>query len=119
LKFRSLDAAGDWRFGAGLQSYLTEEDAVATDVKTALKVFLGECFWALNAGVDWWNLLGARARAEQNIVLQCRQVISSREGVTKINRVEALLDRSTRRLTISFNVDTVFSRNLNGEVAVP
>lgn len=119
MKFRALDAAGDWSFGAGLQSYLTEEDAVAADIGTALKIFLGECFFALDAGVDWWNLIGARARAEQNIVLQCRQVISSRTGVTKINRVDAFLDRSTRRVSVAYNIDTVFTRNLNGEIAVP
>ncbi len=119
MRFRGIDAAGDWQFGAGLQSYLLDEDAIAADIKTALKVFLGECFFALDFGVDWWNLLGSRKGATENIILQCRQLISSREGVTKINRVEAVLDRGTRRLNVSFNVDTVFTRNLNGEVAVP
>lgn len=119
MKFRALDSAGDWTFGAGQQSYLTDEDATAADIKTALKIFLGEVFFALDAGVDWWNLIGARAGAEQNIILQCRQVISSRQDVTRINRVDALLNHSTRGLNVTFNVDTVFTRNLNGEIAVP
>ena len=119
MKFRALDSSGDWQCGAGLQSYFNEEQAVSTDIKTALKVFLGECFFALDFGVDWWNLIGARAGAEQNIILQCRQMIASREGVTKINRVDAVLNRNTRRLSVSYNINTVFTRNLTGEVAVP
>lgn len=119
MKFRALDGDGDWQFGSGNQSYLTAEDAVAADIKTALRMFLGECFFALDFGVDWWNLLGARGAAEQDIVLQCRQMISSREGVSRINSVNAVLDRDTRRLTVDFSVDTVFTRNLTGEVAVP
>lgn len=119
MRFRALDAAGDWTLGSGVQSYFVEEDAVAADIRTALKIFLGECFFALDAGVDWWNLIGARNGAAENIVLQCRKVIAARDGVTRINRVEALLDRTTRGLRVSFNVDTVFSRNLNGEIVVP
>ncbi len=119
MRFRALDQNGDWTCGAGTQSYFTDEDAISADIKTALKIFLGEVFWALDAGVDWWNLIGARKGAEQNIILQCRQVISSRQGVTRINKVESILDRNTRRLSVSFNIDTVFSRNLNGEIAVP
>lgn len=119
MKFRALDGNGDWQFGSGNQSYLTEEDAVVADIKTALRMFLGECFFALDFGVDWWNLIGGRGDAEQNIVLQCRQMISSREGVSKINAVEATLDRDTRGLVVAFSVDTVFTRNLTGEVAVP
>lgn len=119
MKIRALDQDGDWSFGAGLQSYLNDEDAIAQDLRTALKVFLGEIFFALDFGVDWWNLLGSRDNAEQNIVLQCRQMISSRDGVTRINEVQAVLDRDTRGLAVTFNVDTEFTRNLLGEVAIP
>ncbi len=119
-RFRGIDADGDWQFGAGLQSYFTDEDAIAADIKTALRLFLGEVFFDLTAGVDWWNLLSSRGKdVDQSIILQCRQVVSSREGVTRINRVESILDRDTRRLSVRFDVDTVFTRNLNGEVVVP
>lgn len=117
-RFRAIDENGDFIFGAGLQSYFVDEDAIAADIKTALRTFLGEVFFALNFGVDWWNLLSSRQNSEQNIILQCRQIIAAREGVTRINRVEPILDRTTRRVSITFNVDTIFTRNLNGEVAV-
>lgn len=117
MRFRSLDSAGDWTFGAGVQNYFVEETAINADIRTALKVFLGECFFALDFGVDWWNLIGGKSA--QAIILQCRQVIAGREGVTRINRVDSVFNRDTRRLSVSYSVDTVFTRNLNGEIAVP
>lgn len=115
--FRALTPTGDWTFGNGIQNYATDQTAIALDISTALKVFLGECFWATNAGVDWWNLLGGKDQV--NLLLQCRQVISSRDGVTKINSVSASLDRTTRRLSVAFNVDTIYSKNTTGTAQVP
>ncbi len=115
--FRSLTPLGDWTFGNGIQNYATEQNAISLDILTALKVFLGECFWDTSAGVDWWNLIGGKDQV--NLLLQCRQVISSREGVTKINSVNAHLDRTTRRLAVSFSVDTIYSKNTTGTVVLP
>lgn len=97
---------GDWTFGQGQQNYLTGEAEINQDIATALKVFLGECFFDTSFGVDWWNLIGGRNAAA--IVLQCRKIIAARPGVTKITSVFAALDAS-RALRISYNVSTVFS----------
>lgn len=115
--FRSLNSDGDWTLGNGLQNYAHDEAAIALDISTALKVFLGECPWATDAGVDWWNLLGGKDQV--NLLLQTRQVIASRDGVTKITSVEAFLDRATRRLAVTYKVDTIYSRNLTNTVLVP
>lgn len=116
MKFRALTSQGDWQLGTGVQSYFTDEDAIAADIGTALKVFLGECFFALNAGVDWWNLIGSKD--EQGIILQCRTVISQREGVARINSVTASLERGQRRLTVSYDVDTIYSQRIVNSVSV-
>lgn len=117
MSFRALDSSSDWQFGAGLQSYFTDERAINADISTALKVFLGECFFALDAGVDWWNLIGGKD--EQGIILQCRTVIAQRAGVARINSVTASLDRSTRKLTVTYNVDTIYSQSISNSVTVP
>lgn len=106
--FRALDSKGDWQFGAGLQSYFVDGDAINADIATALRVFLGECWFALNAGVDWWNLIGSKD--EQGIILQCRTVIAGRYGVVRINSVTASL--INRKLHLTYNVDTIFSQNV-------
>lgn len=116
MTFRALDSNGDWQLGAGRQSYFAEEKAINADIATALRVFLGECFFALDAGVDWWNLIGSKD--EQGIILQCRSVIAQREGVARINSVTASLNRGTRALSVTYNVDTIYSQSIANTVTV-
>lgn len=110
---------GDWTFGQGRGNYLTGEAEINQDIATALKVFLGECFFDTGFGVDWWNLIGAKAaKAADSIILQCRKVIAERPGVTKITAVTATIDRNTRALRISYNVSTVFSLQTINTVSI-
>ena len=113
MKFRALDSAGDWSFGKGRQSYTTGDRAVNLNVETALKIFRGEVFWRLEFGVDWWNLLGAKNSAA-SIILQCRELIVSRYGVARINRVSPNLNRTTRNLNVQYDIRTIFSRSVRG-----
>jgi hypothetical protein len=118
MKFRGITETNDWTFGAGVQSYFTDSQAIGANVKTRLQTFLGECFFALNLGVDWWNLLGTKNPiAQQNIILQCRSVIAQSYGVTRINTVTPVFDSTTRSLTVSYDIDTIFTRNQTGSVS--
>lgn len=114
---RALDGSGDWRFGQGRQDYLRDDDAVALNIATRLRCFLNDCFWAADFGVDWWNLLGARnPTAQTNIILQTRAMIAASFGVVRINSVKPVTNRTTRRLRLEYNVDTIFTRGLVGSV---
>ena len=117
MTFRNLDPSGDWTFGQGRQNYLRDQDAVKLNIATRLRSFLNDCFWDLQAGVDWWNLLGVRNPAAQtNIIIQTRSVLGNSYGVVRINSVTASTDHTTRRLTVRYDVDTIFTRNLVGTV---
>ena len=115
-KFRAIDPlTDDWAFGNGVQSYLTGEAAIEADIKTALQVFLGECFFALSAGVDWLNLIGGKNPAAQaGVILQCRAVILGINGVVSVNSVSPSLNG--RALTVAYSVNTAFSQNVSGSV---
>ncbi len=114
---RHLDASGDWTFGHGRQEYLRDEAAIELNIATRLRSFLNDCFWSLNFGVDWWNLLGAKSDAAQtNIIIQTRAMLAASYGVTRINSVTAALDHATRRLTVSYNVDTIFTHSVVASV---
>ena len=118
--FRGITAANDWTFGQGRNSYFTKEQAIAADIKTSLLFFLNDCWFSMTTGIDWWNLLASKGEvAKQNILLQARLAIIQREGVVRINSVEAVTDSAQRRLTIKFNVDTIYSRNLTGYAQLP
>lgn len=114
MKIRALDADGDWVFGQGRGSYLTGLDAIIQDIDTALHIFLGECSWSMTFGVDWFNLIGAKAPiAQQNIVLQCREIIATRQGVSKINSVEAVFTNFRRELSVQYNISTIYGQTSN------
>jgi hypothetical protein len=75
---------------------------------------LGECFWAVDFGVDWFNLIGGKApQVQQNIILQARQVISSRVGVTNINSVTVTFTDYRRSLSIVYDISTIFGTYRN------
>jgi hypothetical protein len=118
--FRGITGSGDWTFGAGRESYFRDSAAIAADIRTALLLFLNDCFFAMTTGIDWWNLLGAKNPvAKENIVIQTRATILSREGVVRVNSVEAAVNPTTRKVTLKYDIDTIYSRNLRGFLQTP
>jgi hypothetical protein len=113
MKIRAIDEQGDWVFGQSRNSYFTGAAEIIEDIDTALNLFMGEAFWAMDAGVDWWNLIGGKnPQAQQNIIVQCREVIASRWGVTKINSVDVEFSNYRRNLSITYSIETIYgSRN--------
>lgn len=119
MKIRALDSGGDWEFGRGLQSYLVDQQAIEENVATRLRQFLGDCFWAVEQGVDWFSLLGVKGpQTQAAIVLAARQVIAESYGIVRINSVEASTDATTRRCTVAYNTDSIFSRSVQGTVTI-
>lgn len=116
---RNLDSSGDWTFGHGRQDMLRDADAIAMNLKTRLRFFRGDCFWRMDFGVDWWNLLGVKSSAAAgNIVLQCRAMIATSYGVVRIDRVSSSTNAQTRALSVQYDVDTVFSRRIRNAVVI-
>lgn len=117
MSFRAIDGAGDWSFGSGRGNYFRDAAAIAANVRTRLLFWLNDCFFALEDGVDWRNLLGGkRPAAEQAIVLQCRTVIIESFGVVKIVSVTSFFATAPRRLTVNYTIDTIFSRGVAGRI---
>lgn len=116
--FRGISADDDWQFGQGVGSYFKRDKAVNANLRTRLLFFLNDCFFAMNVGIDWWNLLGSRnPAAKANIILAVRQTIIQSEGVVRINTVDVTVDPITRRATTTWNIDTIYSRNVTGSAS--
>lgn len=114
---RALDSDGDFVFGHGKQDYFTDNAAIAENIRTRLLSFFGDCFFDLEAGVDWFSLLGYPATVEE-IQLSCRAVIANSAGVVNVNDVSVVQNRDERTAFVNYNVDTIFSANYNGGVEV-
>jgi len=50
---RRLDENGDWTFGSGRGSYIGGLEGLKLRLKTQLKEWTGDCFFALERGIDW------------------------------------------------------------------
>lgn len=112
---RSLDLNGDWNFGKGQNDYLSANKAIAQNVATRLRSFLGDCFFDIKAGVDWFNLLGSKNRV--GLELAVRSVILNTELVTGISSFSLVLD-SNRKVSMTYSINTVYT-DLNKALVEP
>jgi hypothetical protein len=66
---------------------------------------LGDCFFSLDSGVDWWNLLGAKS--EPAVLLAVRSMILNTTGVTGLIEISVNLNQN-RNITVKYSVTTVY-----------
>lgn len=107
MRVRALDVNGDWTFGKGQNDYLTKNPAIAQNIRTRLLSFLGDCFFDLGAGVDWFTFLGSKDETALNLAV-FSAILNTRD-VTGVKQVNSILNRTTRKITIQFQVQTVYS----------
>lgn len=106
MKVRALDSTNDWTFGRGLQSYKSDLDALNQSIITRLRQWKGNCFFAVNEGVDWNSYLGRGTK--KLLDLDIKRVILQTGGVLKISSYESTLDRDTRALSVTASISTVY-----------
>lgn len=106
--FRNLDASHDWQFGHGLSNYITDDAAIGLNIETRILSWVNDCFFDLNAGIDWLNRLGA---TNQRTLLETdlRRIILQSYGVVGITAFSSNL--SSRAFAASYAVDTIFGTN--------
>ena len=107
MTFRNLDANHDWTFGSGRSNYVSENQEIALNLKTRILSFLGDCFFATNEGIDWFNLLDYHYQDRLENAVQ--EVIKNTDGVTGINSVDLIVN-ADRQIRISYDVQTIYSQ---------
>ena len=107
---RALSPDHDWTFGKGRNDYLRGQRAVAQCIDTRVLSFLSDCFFDVNAGIDWFNLLGQKDQLALRLALST--VILNTPDVNGIVEVSALLGQD-RDMLIEYRVTTVYS-GVNG-----
>lgn len=113
---RAIDQNHDWRFGKGKSDYKRDNQAVAQNIDTGLLCFLGDCFFDIEDGIDWFNLLGGKDR--QAVILAVRARIISRQNVKQLLELSAVLDEN-RKLNLNYAVLSTFSTTpLTGSTGV-
>lgn len=105
--FRNLTPAGDWSFGSGLRDYVHDNAAIGLNVRTRLLSWVGDCFFDLQAGVDWTNRLGSKNQRTL-LELDLRRIILQSFGVTGIVSFDTVLTQ--RAFRANYSVNTIFSK---------
>lgn len=116
MKFRSLTATGDWTFGSGNANYATDERAIELNIATRIRSYKNDCFFDYNAGIDWVSRLDKGQK--ENLINDLKNLLIQSYGVVKINSVDVVEDKVTRALTMTYNVDTIFSESFTSAVAI-
>lgn len=110
MRYRALDANGDYSFGRGALDFLVNSpEAVAQAVKTRLLLARGEWFLDVEEGTPWaTKVLGTGT--QQTYDLAIRERILETEGVTEIVDYSSSLNRDTRFLTVTARINTVYGQ---------
>ena len=117
MRIRSLDASGDWQFGRGLQSYVDGQLAILENVATRLRSWYGDCFFALEDGIDWQNRLGRMGQREA-LESEILTMILSTDGVLSVDDWSFEVDVGARRAVARYRINTIYSDSMSDVVEV-
>ncbi len=108
MRYRKLDANGDYTFGHQQQDFLIDSpEAVAQAVYTRLKLATGEWFLNTSLGTPYQEqILGARHQDSYDQAMKER--ITDTTGVTNLTSYYSNVDPDTYALTVIATIDTIY-----------
>lgn len=108
MRYRALDANGDYTFGQGSDNFLVDNPAcVAQAVKTGLLLWQGEWYLDTTAGMAWGTqVLGSGTQSLYDQAIKAK--ILSVQGVKDIVSYSSSLNTANRVLTVDCTVDTIY-----------
>ncbi|RQV01109.1 hypothetical protein [Burkholderia cenocepacia] len=107
MRYRKLDADGDYVFGGSANDFLVNTpDAVAQAVLTRLRLLQGEWFLDTTAGMDWPSVIGKNTQGTADAAI--RACILGTTGVTEITAYASSIDSTSRTLTVTATISTLY-----------
>jgi hypothetical protein len=110
MRYRALDANGDYSGGRGQGNFLINSPAcVAQSVLTRLKLWQGQWFLDLTEGTPWLQrILGKTSKQAADLAIRARVLATN--GVTGIASYSSTLNTVTRALSVTMTIDTQFGQ---------
>lgn len=113
MKFRALDGNWDWKFGKGTGSYSGDAKAIAYDVKSKILSWYGDCFFAVQDGIDWKNILGSKDQ-KKKLDTNIKRILIGQEGVTEITFFESEISERIYHCTARFK--TIYNETIEVKI---
>lgn len=108
MRYRKLDANGDYVFGNGQADFFKDSPiGVAQAVMTRLMLWRGEWFLDSAEGTPYLQgVIGKHSEETRNTVIRTR--ILNTEGVKSILSYSSNINPDTRKLSLLVSIDTIF-----------
>jgi hypothetical protein len=113
---RRLSPTGDMMFGQGLANYARRAEACAQNVRTRLRLVLGEWFLDDDAGVPYLEQVFAPRVPLATVEAVLKGIILATTDVQAVLAFTMSLDRATRILAIATTVATIYGETINIQV---
>lgn len=104
MRYRALDANGDYQFGPGAQWLINSPETVAQAILTRLRLIRGTWFLDDRVGFDLDLVLGYGTQVTRDQEVQ--RVISETQGVLSITSYSSSVD--DRNFTVQATVETIY-----------
>lgn len=111
---RKLSAQNDFSFGQGKSDYLTGLAAIEQNIQCRVLSWMYNCFFAMNDGIDYSSLLDKNQ--QDNLTLAIKDQILSSYGVVGVTMLTASLNSRTRKLLVTYSVDTIYGQALSSTI---
>jgi len=110
MRYRREDADGDYTFGQGDDTFLVNSpECVAQAVKTRFELWQGQWFLDTKEGTPYIQSVLGKQRSEVYI-LAIRERIQTTKGVLSILSFDTNNDGTTRRVTFTATIDTIYGQ---------
>ena len=108
MRYRQLDADGDYTFGNGQADFYRDQpEAVAQAIQTRLGLYAGDWFLDTTEGTPWReDVLGRGTGTVYDLVI--RERILDTPGVLSLDAYSSTLDRDRRALSVRATVTTLY-----------
>lgn len=111
MKYRKLDANGDYSFGFGNNNFVTDAAAVTQAINTKLNMFQGECWKSVAEGLPFFQSIAGQSGTQANIAaidLIFKGRILEAPETTSVDTYASNYDTQKRKYTATASVVTEY-----------
>lgn len=113
MRVRTLDNNWDWQFGKSRQCYASGSLATAYDVKQKILCWYNDCFFDMQSGIDYKNLLGEKG-GKQQIDNSIKKILLVQPDIVEITYFESSV--ADRKYTLTTRFKTVYNETIEVKI---